>query len=141
MATKGLEPCAGRWPWWWVLSWGLAALMSLGCGAVQFVSDDPQSSQALLVIDCKPPTAMLTIDDKPLGPIAGWRDNTVPVAPGPHQIEVSHEGYLTYLFDLDAQPGRLYRLELDLIRNLEEDLDEAPDSDEARPALGEPGVR
>ena len=108
---------ACKWGFWLVIG-----LLSLGCSAVQFVEKDKPF--ALLEVDCEPKDAAISIDGKVVGVAASFRDGVVPVLPGHHRVEISREGYLPYFFDLEARPGRSYRLELDLLRDIDQELDE-----------------
>ncbi len=104
-----------------MVSWLSAAALGLGCSAVQFVGDDPASKRSMLEIDCEPAEAILSVDGQPIGVVMQFRGQPVPVESGKLRVELSHDGYYPYLLDLDARPGRVYRLELDLIRNLDEE--------------------
>lgn len=117
------------------LAWGAVLALSLGCSAVQFTSDDPASKMALLTVDCQPPDAVLFIDGEPIGVVALIKERPVPVQSGPRSVEVTHEGYLPFRTDLDAEAGRMYTLNLDLIRDLDFELEseEASEVEAERP--------
>lgn len=100
----------------------------VGCSGVQRVPQGDAARFALLEISSVPRDAEISIDDRYLGPIEGWRERTVPVKPGARRVMVSRDGYLPYLFDLKAESGRMYRLEVDLIRD-PDTLDEPLDQD------------
>lgn len=117
------------------LAWVIVLVLSLGCSAVQFTSDDPAAKMALLTVDCQPPDAVLFIDGEPIGVVALLKERPVPVPVGPRSVEVVHEGYLPYRTDLDAEAGRMYTLNLDLVRDLDFELEseEASEVEAERP--------
>ncbi len=124
-----------------VVLWGAVGLLSLGCGAVQLVDGGEAAPFALLQIECDPPDATISVDGSPVAVLTSLRDHTLPVPAGVRQIEVAREGYLPYLLDLKAEAGRQYRLELDLLRDLDEELDaegegSAPLDERGDPASG-----
>ncbi len=97
------------------------------CSGVQSISDGP-GQVALLRVDCEPPDAEILIDEQPMGSLSRWRGSTVPLRPGKHRVEITREGYLPYMMDLNAEPGRMYDLALDLLRDMDTELiDPRPD--------------
>ena len=109
----------------------LVAICALSaCSAVQFVSDG-ESDHALLEVDCNPPDATVVIDETTLGLVSDRLGGTFPVRPGKHQVEVVRDGYYPYRFDLEAKPGRSYRLALDLVPDLDQ-VDESLESEGRR---------
>jgi hypothetical protein len=108
----------------------LVALCACACAGIDPLPEPGQP--ALLVIDCQPPDAWILIDDQPMGLLPQWRDNTIPLRPGARRVEIGREGYYPWLMDLEAAPGRLYRLQLDLVpalESLEDDGATQPDAD------------
>ncbi len=97
----------------------VAVYIGVGAGCYSTQNFGEQREGAYLEIDCTPKDAEIYVDDRYMGIIAYWRKSTVPVRPGARRIQVLYEGYYPYLFDLNAKPGQIYRLKLDLIPDVD----------------------
>ncbi len=116
--------------------WCVASSFVGACALVQPVSGEV-GEPALLQVDCVPPDAELLVDDAPMGELTRWREATVPIRAGARRVELRRDGYLPWRLDLDAQAGRLYRLQLDLVRDpaaLDALLADEPASPQEEPA-------
>ena len=70
-----------------------------GCYTTRAASGDGKS--ALLRLEVTPPEAHIYIDEQYQGRIDRWRDQTIPVRPGPRRVELQAEGYITQRFDVE----------------------------------------
>lgn len=105
-----------------ILAGGLLALGSLssGCTAVKRIPDDRETGTAYLRLDVEPTTTKIFVDSHYRGIVAGWVQQTVPVASGQRMVELRADGYITRRFDIDFDPGEQVTLEVDMERTLDE---------------------
>ncbi|MBH24474.1 MAG: hypothetical protein CMH57_08490 [Myxococcales bacterium] len=100
------------------------------CSAVQLVGSDDGFSY--LEISCTPPDASIYVNERYLGEVNRWRGGVVPLKPGEYRVELQRDGYYPYQLDLTLKPGRMARLELDMIQEVSE-LDDDDDDDTPTP--------
>lgn len=67
-----------------------------------------------LSIDCRPAGAMLFVDDKYMGTVAGLKGRPLMLPEGPHRIELRRDGYFAHYADVTVAKGVKQRLEVTL---------------------------
>lgn len=80
----------------------MLALALSACYAAQPTPDQGSSKSSYLELAVEPRSAQIFIDDQYEGIVAGWREQVVPIAPGPRRLELRAQGYITQRFDLDV---------------------------------------
>ncbi len=87
----------------------LAVFAGSACAGVQV----HENGRALVVIECEPPHALVTVDGAAVGRL-DLLGGAVRVAAAASRLEISAPGYLVYREDLDIEPGATYDLRVEL---------------------------
>jgi hypothetical protein len=92
---------------------GLAlALLLTGCGpSPAEVGPRPLGG---LSINCRPAGAMLFVDDRYMGTVAGLKGRPLMLPEGPHRIELRRDGYFAHYAEVTVAKGVKQRLEVTL---------------------------
>lgn len=83
-----------------LLAPGLSACLSATTGRSAAAS----GAVVPLQIAADPPDVEIYLDGEYRGELARWRDRTLPVAPGPHRIELRREGYFPLRREIEVGP-------------------------------------
>jgi PEGA domain len=90
----------------------LPLLISAACGPHTGV----KSAQALggLLMACEPADALLYVDDKYMGTVAGLATKPLALPVGPHRLELRKEGYFAHFAEITVAKGLRHKLEVKL---------------------------
>jgi len=69
-------------------------------------------------IVCEPTDALLFVDDRYVGTVAGLRGRPITLLEGPHRIELRRDGYFAHYADVTVVKGVRQRLQVVLRREL-----------------------
>lgn len=102
----------------------LGVLLSAVSCAVRSPSDTREiASQGVLVIESNVDAAAVIDGGAPRSLVAD-RQEPLPVAPGPHRVEIVSDGYLTRRFDVDVDANEALVIEVQMWPEVEE-IDDA----------------
>jgi hypothetical protein len=90
----------------------LSILVSSACGPRTGV----ESARPLggLLIACDPSDALLYVDDKYMGTVAGLATKPLPLPVGLHRLELRKEGFFAHFAEITVAKGLRHKLEIKL---------------------------
>lgn len=96
---------------------GAAALLGAPACGPAMPDASSQPAQGIAIV-CDPADALLFVDDRYVGTVAGLRGRPLPLAEGSHRIEVRRDGYHAHYAEISIAKGVRQRLEVKLRKEL-----------------------